>query len=118
LLNFLRPRPATRAEIRRSAKNRKVYSYSTTTTDAPLNTIFPAVDILNFALSLEHLENAYYHERLALYSPEEFIAAGYPTSVRGRFEQIALHEKTHVELLSSAISAAGGKATKPCEYKL
>jgi rubrerythrin len=75
-------------------------------------------DILTFALNLEHLENAFYHDRLAKYSKKDFLDAGYPAWVRDRFQQIAQHEKTHVELLSNAIAAAGGKVAKPCKYKL
>lgn len=75
------------------------------------------VDVLTFALTLEHLENAYYSQGLAKYSQDDFTSAGYDTWVRGRFEQIAQHEKTHVETLSNAIAAAGGKVPQPCEYK-
>jgi rubrerythrin len=80
--------------------------------------LFLDIDILNFALTLEHIEDTFYRERLAKYSQKEFRKAGYPAWVRGRFEQIALHEKIHVEYLTAAISAAGGTPAKPCEYKL
>ena len=73
---------------------------------------------LTFALTLEHIENTFYSDRLAKYSQNDFVQAGYPAWTRGRFEQIALHEKTHVQRLSSAISAAGAKVPKPCEYSL
>jgi hypothetical protein len=85
-----------------------------------LNQIFPSpvVDVLTFALTMEHIENTFYSDRLAKYSKEDFVKAGYPAYTRGRFTQIALHEKTHVQMLSSAISAAGGKVPQPCEYTL
>ncbi|KAF8068058.1 ferritin-like domain-containing protein [Lyophyllum atratum] len=75
------------------------------------------IDILNFALTLEHLENKFYDEGLARYSQQDFLDAGYPEWTRGRYEQIAAHEKTHVEFLSSAITAAGAKAVEPCKYR-
>ncbi|KAG6838404.1 hypothetical protein C0991_011874, partial [Blastosporella zonata] len=69
--------------------------------------------VLNFALTLEHLENAFYIEGLAKYDEQAFAAAGYPPFVRGRFTQIAAHEKTHVKFLSDALA---NKATQPCVY--
>lgn len=69
--------------------------------------------VLNFALTLEHLENAFYIEGLAKYDEKAFSDAGFSPFVRGRFTQIAQHEKTHVEFLSKAL---GDKATKPCQY--
>lgn len=74
------------------------------------------IDILNFGLTLEHLEDAFYHQGLRKYSQDDFRRAGYPAWTRGRFEQIAAHERTHVEFISSALTAAGAQAVEPCEY--
>lgn len=79
---------------------------------------FTAIDVANFALALEHLENNFYQTALSKFPKEVFSEAGYPTWVRDRFEQIAQHEKTHVEFFSSALNAAGVKSTKACEYQL
>lgn len=76
------------------------------------------VEILNFALTLEHLENAFYHQGLAKYSEKDFENAGHPAWTRGRFEQIAAHEKTHVDFLTAALVAAGAKTVEACEYQL
>ncbi|KAG9038830.1 hypothetical protein FRB95_014379 [Tulasnella sp. JGI-2019a] len=77
--------------------------------DAPTDT-----DILQYALTLEHLENAFYHEALGKFGAHAFNKAGFPSWVRGRFEQIAEHEKAHVGFLEAALGPA---ATKPCNYK-
>ena len=76
------------------------------------------VEVLNFALSLELLEREFYKRGLSRYSKEDFKKAGYPAWVRGRFEQIYEHEKTHVQFLESALTAAGADYVKPCEYIL
>ncbi|KIM72379.1 hypothetical protein PILCRDRAFT_829776 [Piloderma croceum F 1598] len=78
--------------------------------DATMNSDVP---VLNFALTLEHLENAFYKEGLRKYSQADFIKAGLPKWIRGRFEQIAQHEATHVAFLESAL---GPLAVKPCQY--
>ncbi|KAG8838889.1 hypothetical protein FRB91_007326 [Serendipita sp. 411] len=70
-------------------------------------------DILQYALTLEHLENAFYSGALSKFDAAAFESAGYPSWVRGRFQQIADHEATHVKFLSTAL---GDIATKPCEY--
>jgi hypothetical protein len=75
----------------------------------------PEFDILNFALTLEHLEDAFYSQGLANYSAQDFQNAGYNSSVRGRYEQIAFNEHTHVLTLEKTL---GKKAVQACEYSL
>jgi hypothetical protein len=72
----------------------------------------PELDVLNVALSLEHLEGAFYKQGLDKYSEQAFQDAGYP-SVRGRYEQMLEHENTHVAFLQKVLKE---KAVKPCEY--
>ena len=65
------------------------------------------IDILNFALTLEYLENEFYSDGIA--------ASGLiPSSDSAIFTQIGKHEAAHVTLLKGAISGAGGTpVTKP-----
>jgi len=72
------------------------------------------IDILNFALTLEHLENAFYTQGLSRFTQQDFVGAGFPDWSYGRFKQIAAHEAAHVKLLETTL---GDKATKPCTYQ-
>ncbi|KAK4686380.1 hypothetical protein P7C73_g3750, partial [Tremellales sp. Uapishka_1] len=80
---------------------------------APTKRAVTDTDILQYALTLEHLENYFYSHFLSLYSQEDFAAAGFPDWVRNRVENIAGHEAQHVALLSGAL---GSIATQPCTY--
>jgi rubrerythrin len=75
----------------------------------------PDTTVLNYALTLEHLENNFYSTALAKFDDAAFQAAGMPSWVRPRFAQIASHEKTHVAFLTKAL---GQDATQPCNYSL
>ncbi|KAH9848119.1 ferritin-like domain-containing protein [Lenzites betulinus] len=70
--------------------------------------------LLQFALNLEHLETALFSGGLSKYKASDFVKAGYPEWVRGRFQQIADNEAAHVKFLAAEI---GDDAAKACTYK-
>ncbi|KAI5360085.1 Putative Ferritin-like superfamily [Septoria linicola] len=72
--------------------------------------------ILNYALSLEHLENVFYQEALAKFSEEDFKKAGLGSSFYNNLQQISFDEKTHVAFLEAGLTAAGATPVKQCEY--
>lgn len=69
--------------------------------------------VLQLALTLEHLESAFYDEGLANFTIEDFNKAGLPTWAYGRFEQIAEHESIHTEFLTNVL---GKDAVAACNY--
>jgi rubrerythrin len=62
------------------------------------------VDILNFALTLEYLETAFYEEAIS--------KAGLSGEAKELAQLIGGHEKEHVDALTGAIEKAGGKPVK------
>lgn len=48
--------------------------------------------MLNFALNLEQLENAFYAGALVKYSEADFASAGLPPHARGRFAEVTAHD--------------------------
>lgn len=83
------------------------------------------VDVLNYALTLEHLEYAFYRDGLRRFGRRRFeqadIFAGRGRSVIRRsvyryFQVIREHEDTHVETLKSVIRSLGGTPVPECTY--
>lgn len=70
------------------------------------------IDILNYALTLEHLEYAFYRDGLALFTNDNQFPAG----VRPRLLQIRDHEKTHVDTLISVITGLKGTPVAEAKY--
>ncbi len=70
------------------------------------------VEILNYALTLEHLEHAFYREALALFDDEDFR----DETLRSSLEAIRDQEAEHVAFLTQAIEDAGGTPVEEGEY--
>ena len=72
-----------------------------------------AVLILNYALTLEHLEDFFYADGLRKYSVQAFASAGYPAWVRERVSEISYHERGHVKFVADTIKSLNGTAVAP-----
>ncbi|GLB44987.1 putative ferritin-like domain containing protein [Lyophyllum shimeji] len=72
------------------------------------------VDILNLALTLEHLENAFYQLQLRRFSQRDFRNAGLPEGARQQLIEVGMHEMEHVAFLKNLL---GGMAVRPCTYR-
>ncbi|KAG0052673.1 hypothetical protein BGZ83_002282 [Gryganskiella cystojenkinii] len=75
------------------------------------------VGILNYALTLEHLEANFYNRGLAKFSRKDFESAGYGGGIRDHFVHIGEHENTHVKVLTSIIKSLKKDPVPACEYK-
>ena len=84
------------------------------------------IDILNFALTLEHLEAAYYNEFLDEYSEPDVersdVAAIFANdslrySTYQFIQAVRDHEETHVEALIQTIEDLGGTPVEAGEYE-
>jgi len=71
------------------------------------------VGILNYALTLEHLEDKFYREGLANYTQADFAAAGFDATFYNNLKEISYDETTHVAFLSGALKDA---AVAECTY--
>ncbi|OQE38004.1 hypothetical protein PENCOP_c009G03095 [Penicillium coprophilum] len=73
-------------------------------------------DILNYALTLEHLEASFYAEGLKNYTQEDFVKAGMKDPFYTNLKEVASDEKQHVDFLTSALKAAGASPVAACTY--
>jgi len=82
------------------------------------------VDMLNYALTLEHLEAAFYVQGLGVFSRGDLTGAGFLNGFGGRirsnvydyFVLIRAHELEHVSTLQSVIRGLGGTPVPACTY--
>ncbi len=88
---------------------------ATPVTDACMSFESP-VDVLNFALTLEHLESAFYRDGLAEIGAEGITALGFQQSVFDSLTEIAEHEATHVTTLTDVITQLGGEPVAEAQY--
>ncbi|SPO20418.1 related to stress response protein rds1p [Ustilago trichophora] len=74
---------------------------------------FNDTQILQYALTLEHLEATFYNQSLSKLSTSDFENAGYNASVRNQIYSIGRDEAAHVELLTKAL---GNQSVPACTY--
>jgi hypothetical protein len=74
------------------------------------------VDVLNYALTLEHLEHAFYRNGLEEFTAEDFTAAGYSANVYDYFGMIRDHEQEHVNTITKVITDLGGEPAVEAAY--
>jgi len=82
------------------------------------------VDVLNYALTLEHLEYSFYRDGLRKFDEQDFRSSNLfsgsgnllrPT-VYENFRHIREHEDTHVDTLKSVIRSLSGTPVSEAEY--
>ncbi|ERF68605.1 hypothetical protein EPUS_07166 [Endocarpon pusillum Z07020] len=72
--------------------------------------------VLQFALTLEHLENVFYKQALQKFTEKDFADAGFDKNYFNNLRFIAQDEEAHVVVLTQEILAAGAKPVESCEY--
>ncbi|KAI9716413.1 MAG: hypothetical protein M1828_000355 [Chrysothrix sp. TS-e1954] len=73
-------------------------------------------DILNYALTLEHLEDKFYREALANYTEADFASHGFDSTFYKNLMTVSSDEMTHVSFLTSGLMAAGATPVAECTY--
>ncbi|KAF2447988.1 hypothetical protein P171DRAFT_429574 [Karstenula rhodostoma CBS 690.94] len=74
------------------------------------------VDILQFALTAEHLESTFYQQGFAKFPMSDFQALGLTDGQIKSLMGVGQTEATHVTTLQAAIAGAGAKPVEPCTY--
>ncbi len=74
------------------------------------------IDVLNFALTLEHLEATFYRQGLEEFDEADFGQDPLGNDIFGFLEDIRDHEADHVETLTSVINDLGGEPVEEAEY--
>ncbi len=74
------------------------------------------LDVFNYALTLEHLENAFYRDGLKEFDEAAFEDAGFDAEVRENLVRIGKHEADHVKAITATIEDAGGEPVEEAEY--
>jgi len=68
------------------------------------------------ALTLEHLESAFYQQGFAQFPPSDFMALGLTQEQIDGLVKIGKTEAAHVTALMSAIAGTGATPVSPCTY--
>ncbi|KAG5755638.1 hypothetical protein H9Q72_002948 [Fusarium xylarioides] len=72
--------------------------------------------ILNYALTLEHLEDNFYRQGLSNFTEKDFADAGYDSTFYNNIKKVSSDETSHVDFLTKALKAAGVTPVQECTY--
>ncbi|KAF4962162.1 hypothetical protein FSARC_9736 [Fusarium sarcochroum] len=72
--------------------------------------------ILNYALTLEHLEDNFYRQGLSNFTEKDFADAGYDSTFYKNIKKVSSDETAHVDFLTKGLKAAGVTPVKECTY--
>jgi hypothetical protein len=73
-------------------------------------------DVLNYALTLEHLESSFYRDGLKSLGTAGFTALGFQSGVFDYLSEIASDEAAHVTTLTKVISGLGATPVAEAKY--
>jgi rubrerythrin len=71
------------------------------------------IEVLNYALTLEHLEYAFYRDTVSLYT---YGMDAYGNDIGAWLTAVGDHEKAHVDTLTQVISDLGGTPVEEAKY--
>lgn len=74
------------------------------------------LDILQYALTLEHLENVFYKRAVSMMSEQDFVNAGFSAAYYQNLLYIVADEEQHVNLLTTSIAGTGATPVAACTY--
>ena len=74
------------------------------------------IDILHYALTLEHVEDAFYRQGLANYTHQDFVNAGFPDPFYDDLKEISADETAHVQFLTDTLKSLGAAVSAECTY--
>ena len=74
------------------------------------------VNILTYALVLEHLESAFYAGGLANFTAGQFANEGYDATFYTNLQRVASDEANHVAFLTQGLTAVGANPPAACVY--
>ena len=74
------------------------------------------ISVLNYALTLEHLENAFYRDGLATLTEQAFIDVGFDATLFDYLAEIGAHEAEHVDTLTQVITSLDGEPVAEGTY--
>ena len=75
-----------------------------------------ATNILQYALTLEHLEATFYRQGVANFTAAQFTAAGFGPDVYTNLQRVNTDETAHVTFLSTVLTSLGQTPTAECIY--
>ncbi|EEP76117.1 predicted protein [Uncinocarpus reesii 1704] len=73
-------------------------------------------DVLQFALTLEHLENVFYKQGLSRFTQNDFLRAGFDARFFNQMRFVAGDEQSHVVFLQQALTGLGVRPVSACRY--